>query len=191
MKTKIFKMLTFVNVLLLTGCSSFNKGIIPVQEMNPATVSSMTGEYGITAVNEDSTAIVNWRYRNAFTELNRKLLKDTMDLDILRKYSFKIDVMNKDLIGITYKMDGRNFRTQVFKTKLKKDGYLHLKNKNARCILVPYVCGALDIKKIRLTLDENKNLIFDVYNHRSGAFMVVGFLDGKTRRYRKIYPRLI
>ena len=120
MKTKFFKTVSIAYVLLLTSCASFNNGMIPVQKMTPVSVNSISGEYGITSMDEDSIVKANWKNYSVFDELNRKLLKDTIDLDILRKYSFKIDVMNKDLVGITYKMMTGISKPRFLKQSLKK-----------------------------------------------------------------------
>lgn len=81
-------------------------------------------------------------------------------------------------------------RERLIKTKLKKDGFLYLKNKNIQPLLIPYIAGAIDINKIRFGLDTNNNLILDVANHTSGAFLFIAFLDGRTNKYRLIYKRI-
>jgi hypothetical protein len=48
----------------------------------------------------------------------------------------------------------------------------------------------LDVKKTRFTKSKNGNLIFDVSNHRSGAALLVVFLDGKTWKYRQEYKKV-
>ncbi|MGL5234662.1 MAG: hypothetical protein ACRC8Z_07905 [Empedobacter falsenii] len=81
-------------------------------------------------------------------------------------------------------------RERLIKTKLTKDGFLYLKNKNFQPLLIPYIAGAIDINKIRFGLDTNNNLILDVANHTSGAILLIAFLDGRTNKYRLTYERI-
>ena len=108
----------------------------------------------------------------------------------MKTYSFDLKVLNPKKLKVSYLENGEIFRERILKTKLKKDGYLYLKNKNVGFLLVPYIAGAIDIKRTRLTKSENGNIVFDVVNHRSGAFLIVVFLDGRTWKYRQEYQQI-
>lgn len=56
-------------------------------------------------------------------------------------------------------------------------------------MFLPYIAGGIDIKKTRFTLASDGNLLFDVMQHRSGAFLII-VADGRTWRYRNEYPRV-
>jgi len=92
-------------------------------------------------------------------------------------------------IKIEYIENGKVFRERILKTKLKRDGYLYLRNKNTQFMSIPFLAGAIDIKKARLTKSDNRSLIFDVANFRNGsALIIIG--DTRIWKYRQEYERI-
>lgn len=181
-------------VIVFQSCASFDKELINPNPLNKENLSDLNGRYGIVYLESDSIKKRNknqvWVHKNFLKEIDRKLIKDTLKLDSLKTYAFDLKVLNPKKIQISYIENGIMFKERILKTKLKKDGYLYLKNKNVQFLLVPYIAGALDIKKTRLSKLKNGNLIFDVSNHRSGAALLIVFLDGKTWKYRQEYERI-
>ena len=175
--------------LLFSSCA-FQKDI-NTNRVTLNTLEGLNGKYSINALNEDSKVKKYWMYNNFLNELDRKLLIDTFHIDSNKTYKVKLEVLNKHELKIDYLENDKSIRERILKIRLRKDGYLYLKNKNIGFILVPYLAGALDIKKTRLSTTVDGDLIFDVVNHRSGAFMIIAFLDGRTWKYRKIYPKVI
>jgi len=127
---------------------------------------------------------------NFFKEIDRHLLRDTLKIDSSKNYKLGLKVLSDKLIKIDYIQDDSVFRSRTLKTKLKKDGYLYLKNKNIGIRLIPYLLGGIDIKKSRITLSKEKNLVFDYSQHVSGAFLFLIFLDGETSKRRLEYGRI-
>lgn len=162
--------------------------------MTKSNLSDLNGVYSIVQVGYDS---INkkynrstWVYQNFLKEIDRNLLKDTLQLDSLKYYDFELKVLNESELKIKYLENDQVFRERTLKTKLKKDGYLYLKNKNIGFVLVPYIAGAIDVKKGRLGLTDNGTLLFDYAHHRSGALMIIAFLDGRTWKGRLAYELL-
>jgi len=186
-------LLLLIVATCLSNCAVYDKNLNNTNPLDKENIHQLNGQYHITEIGFDSLNQVYhsqmWTRNNFFNEIDRKLLKDTLLLDSMKKYTVALKVISKKELKITYLENDIAFRERFIKTKLKKDGYLHLKNKNIGFVFVPYIFGALDVKKTRLTLDENDNLVFDIYNHRSGAIGIVGFLDGRTRRYRRTYKK--
>lgn len=187
----------FSCVLLVIGmqsCVTFERKEQNPYMLNKENVKELSGSYQISQVNADSIFKKypkNTRlYNNFLTEIDRKLLKDTLKLDSNSTYRFDLDIINDKQAKISYIENGKTIRVRNIRVKLKKDGYLYLKNKNVGFVIIPYLAGAIDIKKTRMTKTTNGNLIFDVVNHRSGAFMIIAFLDGRTWKYRQEYERL-
>ncbi len=177
--------------MLLQSCASFDKELLNPHPLNESNISNINGTYKIVSAKYDSIAMETgnqiWRYQNFLTEIDRKLIKDTLKLDTLKFYSVELKILNSKELKVNYLENGKVFRERIIKTKLKKDGYLYLKNKNIQFLLIPYIFGALDIKKTRLTKSIDGHLVLDVNNHKSGAAMLVMFLNGSTHKYRKVY----
>jgi len=189
------KMLLLIIVAIcLTNCAAFDKDLHNPNRLDKNNLSQLNGEYHITEIGFDSISKVYnsqmWTGNNFLREIDRKLLKDTLRIDSMKKYAVKLKVINKKQLKISYLENDIVFRERFLKTKLKKDGYLYLKNKNIGFLLIPYIFGAIDVKRTRLTVDENGSLVFDTYNHRSGAALVVCFLDGRTWRARRTYKKI-
>ncbi len=190
MKKQILLITIIISTLYFQSCASFKKNLINQNPLTEKTLTDLNGKYGISNSKADSVSNNYWVYNNFLTEIDRKLLKDTLQFDTLKTYHVELKVLNKKKLKISYLENSIIFRERIIKTKLKSDGYLYLKNKNVGFLFVPYIAGAIDIKKTRLTTSKNGNLIFDIANHRSGAFLIFIFLDGQTRKYRYEYNKL-
>lgn len=194
MKQFRFVLLGVLLLCCMQSCITFDREVENPYLLNKQNLKELNGSYQIFQINADSLfqkyPSQTRFYNNFLTEIDRKLLKDTLRLDTNSRYLFNLEVITDRQIKVNYVQNGNIIRTREFKTKLKKDGYLYLKNKNTGFVAVPYVAGAIDVKKTRMTKNQNGNLVFDVVNHRSGAFMVIAFLDGRTWKYRQEYERL-
>ena len=191
MRNLFYYLITF---LLLQGCASFDKDLTNPYPLNESNLSELDGVYDIKQIDYD-TAFKKfdrqmWTGNNFLPEIDRKLIKDTLHLDSLKNYKFGLKVLNKKRVRISYIENDTVFRERTLNAKLKKDGFLYLKNKNTGFLLVPYIAGAIDIKRTRLSKSENENLILDYSNHRSGAFLILAFLDGRTWKNRLEYKRI-
>lgn len=182
-------MTIIIGLALLFQRCSFKKDLTNPYPLNKQNLVELNGRYEVVDSKFDSLQGKRqiWMYNNFFREIDRKLLKDTLKLDSSETYSCELEIIDSKNLKINYLKNETIIRTRTLKTKLKKDGYLYLKNRNTVFILVPYIAGALDVKKIRLTRSTEGNLLFDVVNHRSGAFLIVAFLDGRTWKYRNEY----
>ncbi|QHI38521.1 hypothetical protein IMCC3317_39140 [Kordia antarctica] len=188
-------LLVVIVAICLTSCGVFDKNLKNPNRLQKNSLNNINGLYDIEEMGFDSLSELYpsklfWTGNNFLREIDRKLLKDTLQIDSAKNYTFELKIINKKKIKITYLENDVIFRERFLKTKLKKDGYLYLKNKNIGFVLIPYVFGAVDVKRTRLTLDKDENLVFDVYNHRSGAIGGVGFLSWKTWRYRRTYEKI-
>lgn len=187
-------LLISILVYLFQSCASFKKGLVNPNPLNKEELTQLNGRYGIVHNEFDSILVYKkenfnrqvWNSNNFFTEIDRKLIKDTLEIDTLKTYSFDLKVLNPKKIKIDYIENGKIIRERILKTKLKRDGYLYLRNKNTQFMLVPFLAGAIDIKKTRITKSDNGNLIFDVANFRYGAALIV-FGDTRTWKYRQEY----
>lgn len=191
-KTTLFLFLT--SSLLLQSCASFDKNVMNSYKLDKSNVEELNGLYEIVQIDYDSVYKKYnknlWVRNNFYKQIDRKLLKDTLHLDSLKSYKFGLEIIKENKIKVSYIENDTVFRERILKTKLKKDGYLYLKNKNTKCILVPFIAGALDVNKIRLGKNINGNLIFDYSNNRSGAFLFIIFLDSRTRKERLEYKKI-
>lgn len=188
------KILFLLIFSLIFSCASFQKDLINPQPLNPINLNQLNGEFEIVqndfdSINKNKGQDI-WIYNNLLTELNRKLIKDTLKIKPSNDYHISLKVVDDKNILISYFENNMKIHESSLKTKLKKDGYLYLKNKNFKTLFIPYVFGAIDIKKSRFALSKEGNLIMDISHHRSGALFLVGFLDFNTWKYRREYQKI-
>ena len=126
---------------------------------------------------------------NFISLLNRELIRDTLREKPISDYKFelkKIDGKHIQIKVINENNKVVNSKTYKFKTKEKS---IVLKNKNTKSFIVPYLAGVLDITKLDLKSDENRNLYVEVYKHRSGGVFLIpmGWSSTKTtENYERI-----
>lgn len=190
MKNKIYVVLLIISAFFLQNCVSFEKNLTNNFPLNKNNLLKINGRYEILNLNADSISKLYWINNNFLTTIDRKLLKDTLKIDASKIYNFELSIINEKSLKIKYIENEKIIRERIIKTRLNKDGYIYLKNKNIGFKLIPYIFGGIDIKKTRISKSENGNLILDVANHTSGAALLVVFLDGKTRKYRNEYKKL-
>lgn len=189
MGSKILKIIILFLVLIFQSCASFQKDVVNPNFLTENNLDKLNGKYEATNINFDSIKKKSWEHNNFLREIDRKLLKDTLKLDTLKRYHFKLKCLNRKSIKISYLENDKVFRERTIKGKFKKDGYFYLKNKNVGYRLLPYIFGSIDVKKIRLSLAKNGNLVSDVSNYNSGALLLIwGFR--KTWKYRDEYKKL-
>lgn len=69
----------------------------------------------------------------------------------------------------------------TFKYKLKKDGFLYIKDSNFEINNVPFIYGGFEINRTRLGLNKNDELIFESSYYIYGAVLVI---IGDDRKYK-------
>ncbi|MFD2543746.1 hypothetical protein ACFSSB_15575 [Lacinutrix gracilariae] len=199
---KTLRNITAFNVILILAvffhsCASFDKELINPNPLKKESLNELNGKYGIVHNEFDSIHIDKehnynrqiWNSNNFFTEIDRKLIKDTLKIDTLNTYSFNLRVLSPKKLKVEYLENGKIFRERILKTKLKRDGYLYLRNKNTQFMLIPIIAGTIDIKKTRLTKTEKGTLVFDVANFRYFAALIfIG--DTRTWKYRQEYEQI-
>lgn len=194
MKRNNLYQIPIIFTIVLQSCVTFKEGLKNSNPINEDFIKSINGTYQVWDLDKNNWKLLKptdvWIYNDFFHEIDRKLLKDTLPDDKTITRKFQLEVINKNKLRINYIKDDQVIRTRIIKTKLENDGYLYLKNKNVGFVLVPFLVGAIDVKKTRIGLNEDGNLIFDVANYRGGALFFIIFLSWQNTAYRKTYQRI-
>ncbi len=191
--------LTILNLLLflfvMQSCASFKKNVTNTNPLTKQNINQLNGIYDIIDMHTDSVYKVlnkqSWMHDNFLTEIDRRLIKDTLQIDSLKHYKFELKVINSKKIKIHYYENNIVIRERILSAKLKEDGYLYVKNKNFGLVGVPPILGYLDLKRTRMTLDSNGNILFDIAQRDIAAIVLVFFFKINTYQNRKIYQRHI
>jgi hypothetical protein len=187
---KIKNILIFIILFSLTSCATFSKKITFKNQvvLNKQTISKINGVYEIKSLKSIR------RFENLKPELT---INDTINryplYTILKtndnygsgsnlgieNYSTKIEVQNGNKILISYLENDKITEEIILKFKIKKDGFLYLKNKNFKTKLIPGLCGNFEVQRTRIGLNSENNLIM---NHSYFIYGAILFIIGDTRK---------
>lgn len=179
------------------SCASFPKNIENPHFLHRDNINSLNGKYDVIGFHPDSItdrAILNHLgfsyYPTFYDEIDNNWLSKSIKINTSKSYSFILKILNFKKLKIYYIENDVVISEKEIKYKLKKDGYLYLKNKNLRFLGIPYLFGEIDLKRIRLTLNKEHNLLFELSEFESGGlFLLMVYPVGKTK-YKKIFSRM-
>ena len=175
---------------VLFGCAAkFSKSYKNPNKFEKQNIHEINGEYNIYAIDSTSNNPKD-KFSNAFNKFYRGFgrdKRDTLALNELNEYSLKLKVKNEN--EIKYFKNKIALKNLNFVYKLKSDGYIYIEDRNFKVSGIPYLFGSIDIKKIRLGVDNYENLIIEEVHHSSGALLLI-FGDSKTWNYRNYYKQI-
>lgn len=93
-------------LLLLQSCAVFRGEPYEVQNLNSSNIESINGRYEISS-QEYQKRSNDVDYHNLFRELDRKVLRDTLELDIYANYCIELEIVSKDKLNINYLEDNK------------------------------------------------------------------------------------
>ena len=118
---------------------------------------------------------------NIIYMLDRKLLKDTIDRNInYDKFEISFEKKKRMTFKI-YDSAGTAIRRE-YKYK-DRNGIYYLKNKNVKPLLIPFICGGINEKRMYLYKKKNGKLSINVYESNYGAILLIGFVGGHQSSY--------
>jgi len=157
-----------------------------ISKISESEILKINGIYNANTIGNNEP---NFSHYNFVSLINRKLIKDTLTDKPIAEYKFKLEILDKKHLEISIINDSNNIINKKKYKYRRKEEFIILKNKNTQAILIPYLAGALDVTKLKIKCDEDRNLNIVVYQHRSGGvFMIpMGWSNTeKTEKYRRV-----
>lgn len=192
--TKFDNLILFGIIAVIGHSCAFPKTYTNTSKLTNQNLTELNGVYNIRPQTDSSTDLTyiesdyaNERFYRDNT-LTGRGSRDTMKIDNVNDYSFKLNILDKKTLEVSYLKDNTAFRQLRFKYKLTTDGFLLIKNRNFRALGLPYIFGSIDVKKRRLSLGKDCLVIDEVY-HSSGGVLII-FSDSKTWTSREKYTRV-
>ncbi|GGC95253.1 hypothetical protein GCM10011508_23090 [Flavobacterium lutivivi] len=176
---KIRKILfVLITISIFYSCST--------SKISESEISKINGIYEANNIGNDEE---NAKHYNFISLLNRKLIKDTLWGKPLFNYKFKIEVVDKKHIEIAIinELD-KIIAKRIYRFRKEEENII-LKNKNTQISFIPYLAGALDVRKLRIKSNKDKNLNVEIIEHRSGGILMIpmGWSNiKKTENYKRI-----
>ena len=172
------------------SCGTFKNKPENLVKINNQNANSLNGTYSIFAFDKLKTEYPY--FDNANNKFYRKYgrgQRDTISFDTINGGKFKIKIINDNKLRIDFIKKNEIIKSQLIKYKFKKDGFLYLKNRNTIIGGIPYIFGGVDVKKVRIALNQNSDLILNDIFCSSGALFLV-FGDVKVWEESNIYLRI-
>jgi len=185
-------------IIISGSCATFPESSNKQHLINKENVQSLNGIYSLTEISRsslvDSSSFAfsetDLGFKHTFyDELSRGMFSRRMVMDSLKVYHFVLNVLNDTTIEIDYLENGISFIKKQVSYKLKDDGYAYLKNGNFKIRGIPYLFGSIDVKKIRLTLNNEQDLLFETSEFSSGGVALLMVYPIGKMKYQKIYQR--
>ena len=187
MKTTIFIFL----LLSMISCATFEKTNNKNVQLN---IEKLNGKYSIFAMIQNNNKPYHYNsyyFNNANENFYHKYGRgewDTIKYDTLTGGEFSVKILDKKRIVLNFYRKSQIVKSLNLKYKLK-DNWLYLKNKNFLFAGIPYIYGGIDIKKVRIGVNNRNNLIINTVNNSSGALLfIIG--DAKKWEYINEYKRI-
>ena len=199
MKIKVLLSILILN--LLFGCATFSDKVVFKNQvvLKRENISKINGFYEINSVKSI------WKFENLKPEIlendtiNRFPLYTTLKTNHgyrnwsdsnLENYKVGIEIQNEKIISFSL-LDGEKIIDNIkLDYKIKKDGYIYLKNKNFKTKWVPGLCGNLELERTRIGINKKNNLILNNSYFIYGAVLfIIG--DTKSTKFGSEYKRKI
>ena len=150
-------------MFILSSCGGINK--LKVKDIN-------TENSDISGVYENIK-----QKGNILKLLDRKLSKDTLTLDKMEGYDkFSILVKDDKNLQIEIIRNDNSKITRQYKYRKKNNIYL-LKNQNVKPVLIPYVLGVFNVKKLHLYKNQRFGYCRIYITKRGCISFVIFYMD--------------
>ena len=188
MKKNIF-LLTLI-FFTLFSCATFSKKVsfdnqIILQKEN---ISQINGLYEIKSLKSI------WRFENLKPDIveNDSISRFPLYITLktnkeyrngsnqnLENYKVKIEVQDKKTLLISLLDEEKIIDSIKIDYKIRKDGYLYLKNNNFKTEWIPGLCGNFELDRTRIGINNKNNLIL---NHSHYIYGAILFIIGDTKK---------
>ncbi|MBR9921032.1 MAG: hypothetical protein GYB31_09350 [Bacteroidetes bacterium] len=184
----------FLFALLILGgtsCMTFSQMAVKPKTLSKENPPDLSGTYAFMPKRvENYKKEARGHFINLSIMLDRHLMGSGNFLDTSKVDRFELQIVDENRLQFRWLERDSLIYEEDCKMKVDKEGYVRLKNKNIKFILLPYVMGALDYTKLRFALNGDGDLVCDVATHRSGAFLFFVFFSWNTSKYRLSFPKL-
>ncbi|RQO32212.1 hypothetical protein DBR32_00945 [Taibaiella sp. KBW10] len=179
-------------LLLLGSCAPFGKKGQGHQAITANKVHLLNGSYAIKGLKSEGVPL-NSYYANEHFYRNFKRdasMMDTLKWDSVGLAYFTLNIIDQQTLSVSFYKGREEIRTQTLRYKLKDgDGFIYLKHKNVHIKGLPHIAGSIDIKKVRIGLNADNNLMINDTYYRTWVFMVL-FGASSRGAFLLEYPRI-
>lgn len=187
------KMIVLIIVAIcLSNCAAFSTKIIEgeITKLDRENIKTIEGSYELSCYDAyylstyGKREIVQFANKNDMANVN--YFTDTIipKKDRDTNYIVDIKLISDTEIQFTYQSKDKIISQSTLKMKLRKNGMIHLKNKETNTEGIPMIFGNITVQKSRIGIQKNKDLIINNVDFIAGGFLI---LLGDSRRSNTTY----
>ncbi|OJJ20538.1 hypothetical protein BKI52_18970 [marine bacterium AO1-C] len=141
-----------------TSFQGFNQGNTPTSSLK-----QLDGTYKNTPNKIDTVKMINGGIDDHFYQIMARKAKEYYKIKpkSKNKYTFKVQQISAKRLLITFFENNKVLKKYNCKAKVKADGFVYLKNKNFNFLALAFLFGGYSIKKTRLFINTNQQLIVE------------------------------
>ncbi|MBC8753458.1 hypothetical protein H2O64_02165 [Kordia sp. YSTF-M3] len=196
MKKIQYIVITLISILSLASCASFSGKIIrdKTEILTKESIRNIEGTYEIQCYDSYFKSrvgreIIQFDKPNSDAFINSFTNTYTIDSTLVKKLVVDIKFISDKEISFTYRHQDSIVNETVLGVKLRKNGMLHLKNRERDMMGVPLIYGNFEISRSRIGLSKSNDLIINhVYHITGGALILLS--DSRTRNTSYYFKRI-
>ena len=186
----------------LLSCASFSEKVAFNNQiiLKKESISKINGTYEIgslTAIRKfentkpkriENDSLNRFSLFETIKETNQEL-RDNINKDI-KNYKVKIEIVNDKRISFSLLKNEMKIDSIEMNFKIRKDGFLYLKNNNFRTELIPILCGNFEVERTKIGINRDNNLTISNSYFLYGAILII-IGDTKKSNFSSEYKRKI
>ncbi|CAM4141236.1 hypothetical protein [Flavobacterium weaverense] len=200
MKDKTFLILLIVSILF--SCAPFSKKVVIDNQivLKKESVSKLNGTYEVGSIKAirkfenlqprliENDSLNSFSLFENLKETNQELREDIKNN--IKNYQVKIYIENDNTISFSLLKNDIKIDSIKMNYKIRKDGFIYLKNKNFRTEWVPVLCGNFEVDRTKIGINNDDNLIISNSYFIYGAILVI-IGDTRKSNFSSEYKRKI
>ncbi|WP_420572201.1 hypothetical protein [Kordia sp.] len=187
-----YLVIILITLLSFSSCASFSEKIIE-NKTTPLTQEKLQHIEGTYAMKSYDSYIklnidkevqpLKEPKNNTISELTNG---QSLDEIVLDKVKVDVKIVADDKIRFLYRIQDSIIKKDSFTFKLQENGMLHLENREIDSSGIPHFIGRIEIKKSRIGLSKNNDLLINHVYFKSNVALILGYsLKNNTSFYFK------
>ncbi|WP_430409889.1 hypothetical protein [Kordia sp.] len=190
--------LLIITAICLSNCASFSTKIIKEQitKLDRENIQNIEGSYALSCYDAHYLSTSKKRkvaqYENHIDVATVNSFTNTI---IPRRgtdtnYTVDIKLLSDTEIQFTYRSENAIVNQTTLSMKLRKNGMIHLKNRETSTKGVPMIFGNISVERSRIGIRKNRDLILNNVEFIAGGFLIL-FGDGRRSNTTFYFKRII
>ena len=180
-----------ITFIVTSSCAPFSNKITRdhSKKLTPQNMKLIEGTYEIACYDSyfkarSGNEIIQFKKHHGRNTVNELVGSYAIDTTLLKKLVVDVALLPNRELKFTYRDQDAIIGTTIVEMKLRRNGMLHLKNRETKITGIPLVLGSIEINRSRIGISENNDLLIHNIYHITGGFLI---LLGDSRNHNTTY----